>query len=716
MLLRTFLLLLLILMMTAPVQAQRIDGLDQPLLSLNRCGSGDPDETHFTLAATGDTFPHRNIQARAEAQGYDWLFDEVRPFLQAADLAYTNLDGPMLAGTEYSDYPRFNYNPALATALRNTGISLVSTANNHILDRGPPGVDATLEVLAANALRSHGAVPSGATERPPFLPITLTRGDVSITIGFIAATWGTNGLPDPYEQVNLLYATTSYASQGGVRQSLLDAVAAAAAATDLVLVAPHWGFEYESYPHESQLEAARRLTAAGADIILGAQSHTLQPVDRVESGGRQSLVIYSLANFLASQGAFQQQYFSATSVIFYVGLARAPDGSVRVTGYRYLPTIHIDNDTRPAPLRPGMDDRALTHVRTIMRDPEGLRQLPADPPPNGWVEVCPSLLLAEAAQQPIPGDFAQHYVTLGNQRPRPLTEAITALGLPLGPPTIELAGDCTTTVPVLYTERQRLELYPDQPWPYRVIGTQVGVYAFQQRYPDRSAERRTNLSDPAAFADSRFQAFYEQYGGLNLFGYPISGALNEDHPETGVPTTVQYFERARFELATNAAPGAPLNAQVYLGLLGRELQHGGAANALCGRATLAAIPSLPTSVTPSPQASPAPIVTAEDLALISAAADQLLQSASPWMITLALSALAVVLLTMFGFAFIDWRRYQWRGPSRSYRRRRTAHERFTQLPIVEPVSNEQKRPPTPADDDELLRQLLDEGEGRKPAS
>ena len=703
---RTLVLLLLILTLTPPVQAQRIDGLDQPMLSLNRCGSGDPSETHFTLAATGDTFPHRNIQARAEAQGYDWLFDAVRPFLQAADLAYTNLDGPMLEGVGYSDYPRFNYSPALATALRDTGISLVSTANNHILDRGPPGIDATLEVLEEQALRTHGAVRSDATDRPPFLSITLTRGEVSITIGFVAATWGTNGLPDPYEQVNLLYATTSYASQGGVRQSLLDAVAAAAAATDLVLVAPHWGFEYESYPHESQLEAARRLTAAGADIILGAQSHTLQPVDLVESGGRQSLVIYSLANFLASQGAFQQQYFAATSVIFYVGLARAADGTVRVTGYRYLPTIHVDNDTRPAPLRPGMDDRALTHVRTIMRDPEGLRQLPADPPPNGRVEVCPALTLAEAVEQPIPGDFAQHYVTLGDQRPRPLTEAITALGLPLGSPTTELAGDCTTPVPVLYTERQRLELHTNQPWPYRVIGTQIGVYAFQQRYPDRSPERRTNLSDPAVFADSRFQAFYEQYGGLNLFGYPISGALNEDHPETGVPTTVQYFERARFELAASAAAGAPLNAQVQLGLLGRELQRGGAVTALCGGAIPIADLPPPTSSTPLSQASPSPLVTAEDLALIGAAADQLLQSTSPWMIALALSALSVALLAIFGFAFIDWRRHQWRGPSRGYRRRRTARERFAQVPAAISASSEQKQPSAPTDDDELLRQLL----------
>ena len=101
-------------------RAQRDDGLDQPLLSTNMCGAGDPDDVQFTLAATGDTFPHENIQAAAEAQGYGWLFDHVRPFLQAADLAYTNFDGAMLAGSPYTGYPAFNYNPRLAAALLGT--------------------------------------------------------------------------------------------------------------------------------------------------------------------------------------------------------------------------------------------------------------------------------------------------------------------------------------------------------------------------------------------------------------------------------------------------------------------------------------------------------------------------------------------------------------------------------------------------------------------
>src|SRR5262245_56166094 len=178
-----------------------------PLLAANMCGGDAPGDIHFTLAATGDTFPHENIQAVGEAQGYDYLFDYVRPFLQAADLAYTNFDGAMLAGSPYTGYPAFNYSPKLAAALNSAGIRLVSTANNHIMDRGPEGLDATLQVLQQAGIQQHGTVPSNIADRPRpvFLPLTLSRGGASVKVAFLSFSWGTNGIPDPYNQVNLLW-------------------------------------------------------------------------------------------------------------------------------------------------------------------------------------------------------------------------------------------------------------------------------------------------------------------------------------------------------------------------------------------------------------------------------------------------------------------------------------------------------------------------------
>jgi hypothetical protein len=42
----------------------------------------------------------------------------------------------------------------------------------------------------------------------------------------------------------------------------------------------------------------------------------------------------------------------------------------------------------------------------------------------------------------------------------------------------------------------------------------------------------------------KFLSYWQEHGGLAQFGYPISAEVRED----GKGLTVQYFERARFEL------------------------------------------------------------------------------------------------------------------------------------------------------------------------
>ena len=65
-----------------------------------------------------------------------------------------------------------------------------------------------------------------------------------------------------------------------------------------------------------------------------------------------------------------------------------------------------------------------------------------------------------------------------------------------------------------------------------------------------------------------FRAYWEQFGGLAVYGMPISEEFREVNPDTGVEYTVQYFERQRFEWH----PGEwPERYDVMLGRLGAEL-------------------------------------------------------------------------------------------------------------------------------------------------
>jgi spore germination protein len=64
-----------------------------------------------------------------------------------------------------------------------------------------------------------------------------------------------------------------------------------------------------------------------------------------------------------------------------------------------------------------------------------------------------------------------------------------------------------------------------------------------------------------------FLSYWKEYGGLPVYGFPITEEFIEKSPTDGKPYTVQYFERNRFEYHPENDP--PNNVQ--LGLLGVQL-------------------------------------------------------------------------------------------------------------------------------------------------
>ncbi len=74
-----------------------------------------------------------------------------------------------------------------------------------------------------------------------------------------------------------------------------------------MVVLVHWGREYAAQPSDLQRAWARRLVAAGADLVVGAHPHVLQPIETIAEGGRSGVVAYSLGNFV-----FDQEFSPAT--------------------------------------------------------------------------------------------------------------------------------------------------------------------------------------------------------------------------------------------------------------------------------------------------------------------------------------------------------------------------------------------------------------------
>jgi hypothetical protein len=147
--------------------------------------------------------------------------------------------------------------------------------------------------------------------------------------------------------------------------------------------------------------------------------------------------------------------------------------------------------------------------------------------------------------------------------------SIDVLGLPITEPTVE---DGLT---VQYLERARLEYHPEIAGPAqsKVLLTRLGVTLAEQRgLQFTSLLSGTGSTNSVFFPQTGhnlangFLAYWQQHGGLAVFGYPISEEFTEINDTDGQQYTVQYFERNRFEWHPELNP--PSNVQ--LGLLGVE--------------------------------------------------------------------------------------------------------------------------------------------------
>ncbi len=300
-----------------------------------------------TVAVTGDVLLHRLIQSDAAARDDHFIpaLAPMAPFLSRPDVSIVNLEGPAArnvlpggrdAGADpprrfddriYAGYPAFNFHPTIVEALDQVGVDVAQTANNHALDRGPLGVDRTLEALAARGIQATGTVPRGQSG-PWHTVVDLSMGGGRARVALLACTYSVNGLPDPARQALRCY---------GDAPAIPSLIASLRAdpGIDAVVLLPHWGQEYTPVPDSRQRGLARAAIEAGAAAVIGSHPHVLQPIEQITaSDGRVGFVAYSLGNFISSQWALPRR----TGAVLYFDMRRDAQGRVVAMPPRALPT------------------------------------------------------------------------------------------------------------------------------------------------------------------------------------------------------------------------------------------------------------------------------------------------------------------------------------------------------------------------------------------
>jgi hypothetical protein len=171
------------------------------------------------------------------------------------------------------------------------------------------------------------------------------------------------------------------------------------------------------------------------------------------------------------------------------------------------------------------------------------------------------------------------------------------------------------TYTVQYFERAVFEAHPENKPPYDVLLSLLGSTYYKQRYPNGAPElppgsgsgtgstryfRETGKEVRGVFLD-----YWQTHGGLAQQGFPITNLLREQSALDGKEYTVQYFERAVFEMHPENKP--PYNVLLsQLGTLQFKLKYPGGAPGTPGTDPWAALRARPVRLPAIPPGAPCP--------------------------------------------------------------------------------------------------------------
>lgn len=328
-----------------------------------------------SIAANGDMLLTRGPAKRIKAYGSGFLFSGIRPLIEAADIAFGNLECPIsTGGTPFPNKPpgvTFRAEPQAADVLKEAGYDIVSLANNHMNDYGTTAVDETLGLLDLFGVAHAGAGRNGTEARRAAI---VSRSGCTIAfLAYAEPVWSVIEARDPpWPKPLATMAATGFAPALGYGPAAAPGAATDAGGrsgtaiiredtlrsdienlrsrpgVDLIVVSFHWGDEFMQAPYARQRRIAQLAIECGADVVLGHHPHVLQGIERYKNG----LIFYSLGNFVFDMDP-DVTYDSMVVILWAVkdesGRAHIPAFDilpVRIVRKRYTPIPATGEDRR----------------------------------------------------------------------------------------------------------------------------------------------------------------------------------------------------------------------------------------------------------------------------------------------------------------------------------------------------------------------------------
>ena len=354
-------LILLILVFPEIISAQ-----DKDLSYSTNCSSSN---NQVTISFVGDILIHEALYKVVvnETKHFSQIWKKVEGLFLKADFSLGNLEGAAAMGIDgsgkdhgdigfvYDDFVysgthfSFNYHPRILTDLKKSGFDLITSANNHAMDRTATGIDKTIAAARSAGLSTIG-VHESFNPDGLFYKIAFIN---NINVAFLGCTEMTNGNNDFKNQI--LKCFNHPEKILGIIRDLKNH-----SEIDAIIVFPHWGVEYSHTPEAIQKSFAHQYIEAGAIAVVGSHPHVIQPWEKyIATDGREGFIVYSLGNFVAGQAGLERK----TGPVAYLGLSKKENEKARIFGVGYTPTYRTGAVLNP--IGSGDAIEVLKHVASM---------------------------------------------------------------------------------------------------------------------------------------------------------------------------------------------------------------------------------------------------------------------------------------------------------------------------------------------------------------
>ena len=309
---------------------------EQDVVGFFTNGLASVDGQSVTVLCGGDNLIHKPIYQRARTDNgydFDYLYQNVKSFIESADIATINQEAPLATDLEDpSGYPHFNTPKEVGQDLFDAGFDVINIGNNHMYDIGSQGALVTEQFFQNRGIPVVGFYRSDED----FHNIRIIEKN-GIKVAFLSFVEMTNLDPDDPD----LGYCVSMEDRSLVKEQIEEAREQA----DIVVAHAHWGEEGTTELTDGQVEMAHLMVDWGVDIIFGNHPHVIQSLVTItrEEDSQLCPVIYSMGNFVSAQTHRNQ----IVSAMLAVKIARDANGIARPQAMGVMPVItHFTQDDR----------------------------------------------------------------------------------------------------------------------------------------------------------------------------------------------------------------------------------------------------------------------------------------------------------------------------------------------------------------------------------